>query len=99
MADKNKQGFHTVESNVEEMEEKIRRHRKKIVIRGFVLFLIIAVSIGAAGIYFQYKEYTDFEVITEILRSDSEATQYETFAGNILRYNNDGAFYADMSDN
>lgn len=29
MADKNKQGFHTVESNVEEMEEKIRRHRKK----------------------------------------------------------------------
>lgn len=99
MADKNKQGFHTVESNVEEMEEKIRIHRKKIVIRGFVLFLIAVISIGSAGIYFQLKEYSDFEVITEILRSDSEATLYETFAGNVLRYNNDGAFYADMEDN
>lgn len=99
MADKNKQGFHTVQSNVEEMEEKIRSHRKKIVVRGSVLFLIIVIFIGAAGIYFQFKEYTDYEVVTEILRSDSEATQYETFAGNLLRYNNDGAFYADMSDN
>ncbi len=99
MADKRKQGFHTVESNVEEMEEKIRRHRRRIVIWVFAIFLIIAISIGAAGIYFQLKEYTDYEVITEILRSDSEATQYETFAGNILRYNNDGAFYADRSDN
>ncbi|MCM1258773.1 MAG: DUF5711 family protein [Roseburia sp.] len=99
MADKSKQGFHTVESNVEEMEEKIRRHRRKIVIRGFVLFLIAVIFIGSAGIYYQFKEYVDFEIVTEILRSDSEATQYETFAGNILRYNNDGAFYADLSDN
>ena len=99
MADKRKQGFHTVESNVEEMEEKIRRHRRRIAIWVIVLFLLVLFSIGGAGIYFQLKEYTDYEVVTEILRSDSEATRYETFAGNILRYNNDGAFYADMSDN
>lgn len=98
MADKKKQGFHTVETNVEEMEEKIRRHRKIVVVRGLVVFFILIVSIGGAGIYFQLREYTDYDVVTEIVRNDSEATMYETFAGSILRYNNDGVFYADLSD-
>lgn len=99
MADIRKQGFHTVEANVEEMEQKIRRHRKRVVIGIAVVVLISAVSVAAAGLYFEYKEYRGYEVRSEIERNDSESTKYESFAGNILRYNNDGISYVDMSDN
>lgn len=99
MTDTRKQGFHTVESNVEEMEQKIRQHRRKIALRTAAIVIIVAILIGAAGIYFEWKEYTNYEVRSEVEREDSKATQYENLEGNILRYNNDGAFLADMADN
>lgn len=99
MSDVRKQGFHTVETNVEEMEQKIRQHRRMVAIRTAVTVIVILLLLGAAGIYFELKEYKNYEVRSEIERSDSEATKYEKFSGNILRYNNDGAFCADMSDN
>ena len=99
MPDMRKQGFHTVETNVEEMEQKIRQHRRQVAIRTVVTVIVIVLLLGAAGIYFELKEYKNYEVRSEIERSDSEATKYEKFSGNILRYNNDGAFCADMSDN
>lgn len=99
MADIRKEEFRTIETDLEEMKEKIRKHRKRIVIRITVAAVSVAVIIAAAAIYFQLKEYKAYEVSSEIERSDSEATKYEDFSGNILRYNNDGAFYADSADN
>lgn len=99
MPDTRKQGFHTVETNLKEMEQKIRVHRRKIAVRTAVMVIIAAILIAATGIYFELKEYDSFEVRSEIERHDSAATRYESFSGNILRYNNDGAFFADMSDN
>ncbi|MBO5372824.1 MAG: hypothetical protein J6A75_08895 [Lachnospiraceae bacterium] len=99
MTDIRKQQFHTVENNLEEMEKKLRKHRRKIAIRITVLVILASVSLAATAVYFQQKEYTDYEVRSEIKKADSEATQYEDFAGYILRYNNDGAFCADLSDN
>ena len=101
MDDIRKQGFHTVEAEagVQEMEQKIRRHRKKIAIRIAAAVVAIAVLVAAAGIYFTLKEYHAYEVRSEIERGNSEGTKYESFAGNILRYNNDGASYSDMEDN
>ncbi len=99
MTDIRKQGFYTVETNVEEMEQKIRQHRRRIALCTAIVVIVAAICVAAAGIYFELKEYKSYEVRSEIERSDSEATKYETFSGNILRYNNDGAFYADMSDN
>lgn len=99
MTDIRKQNFRTVETNIEEMEVKIRKHRRKIAVRIAVLAIFLLVLLTVSGIYFELKEYTSYEVSSEIERRDSEATNYEVFAGNILRYNNDGAFYADLSDN
>jgi len=98
MTDTGKQGFHTVEANVEEMKQKIRKHRRRIAIGIAVAAIITAISMTAAGLYFTYKEYKQYSVLSETERSDSGATQYESFSGNILRYNNDGAFYTDMDD-
>lgn len=99
MPDTRKQGFHTVETNLEEMEEKIREHRRKIVMWILVAFLALSIAAAVAIVYFQLKEYTGYDVRWEVEREDSQATKYENFAGYILRYNNDGAFCADTSDN
>ena len=98
MTDTGKQGFYAVKANVEELEQKIRTHRKKIALSIAAVIIIAAVFTATAGIYFTYKEYDGYETISKIERSDSEATTYKSFAGNILRYNNDGAFYTDASD-
>ncbi len=47
MSDKKKQGFHAVEANVEEMEEKIRRHRKRIAIVAATVSISVVVLIAA----------------------------------------------------
>ena len=98
MAKAGKQEFHAVEANVEEMEWKIRQHRKKIVMRSAAAVAFVAILAAAAVLYFAYKEYRGFEVLSEFERVDNVSTKYENFAGNILRYNNDGAYYADLSD-
>lgn len=94
-----KKGFQTIEADVKEMERKIWRHRKRVALTITAVAILAAVFLAAGGIYFVYKEYRAYDVLSEIERNDSEATKYESFSGNILRYNNDGAFYADMSDN
>ena len=86
-------------SNVEEMEEKIRRHRKRIAIVAATVSISVVVLIAAAGIYFEWKEYQDYTVYSEVERNGSASAKYESFAGRIVRYNNDGAFYVDASDN
>ena len=104
MADIRKQKFYTVETGTvktktDEFERKIRAHRKKIAIVTASVAMILAVLVIAVGLYYIFREYRSFAVRSQIERNDSKATKYESFAGNILRYNNDGAFYLDTSDN
>lgn len=98
MDEKKTQGFHTVEVDVEEIKQKIRNHRKKVFLT-IVSTLLAVLLIGMITfLYFRNKEYTDYEVLNKIERTDSVTTQYATFDGKILRYNNDGATYADTAD-
>lgn len=85
--------YHVVQSNVEEMNEKIHRHRRKVVI--IILLIIFAIAATAVGIYvyIQNKTYTTFEVIKTIEREDAVGTQFKEFSGNILKYGKDGAVY------
>lgn len=99
MTDIRKERFHTVENNIEEMEEKLRKHRKRVAIWTVAAISTVVVLLTVCALYLQQKEYVSYEVYAEIERQDSEATEYKEFAGNILRYNNDGAFYADLEDN
>lgn len=99
MEDKRKQGFHTVETNMEELENKIRNHRRKVVRRLAIIIIIGVILLCAGKIYLDLKSYDGYEVISKIERVDSAATRYIEFNQNILRYNNDGAFYADSADN
>ncbi len=98
MADTKKNGFHTVEVDMEEYEQKLRAHRKKIFKR--IMTLVIAVVLVFLGVsfYFSLKFYDKYEVQSSVERADTEATKFEEFDGNILKYSNDGAFYTDVSN-
>lgn len=88
------------EQNVEELSElkqKIRIHRMKILI---LIFILVGVAIGllfAAFLYFESKVYTDYEILEQVERRETEAARYEEFQGNVLQYTQDGAVYSTIT--
>ena len=87
-----KKPYQVVQREVQELEEKIHMHRKrvlqKILLIG-VLVLLIAVSLHYVH---KNKSYTNYRVVKSMERADSPGTRFEKFQGNILKYSNDGVF-------
>lgn len=80
-----------------ELKQKIRIHRIKILI---LIFILVGVAIGllfAAFLYFENKVYTDYEVLEQVERRETEAAEYEEFQGNVLQYTQDGAVYSSIT--
>lgn len=91
--------YRVVKSDVNEMNEKIHRHRRKIL--GWTALVVILLIAGLVGtyIYLQTRTYTKYEVTKAVEREDSSGTQFAVFRGNILKYSKDGAFYMDANNN
>lgn len=84
-----------MEQEVDQLEKKIRSHRKKIL---KIIFLLVVLGLIAAGsMYYVYqtRAYSDYQVMESQERQDSAGTKFKEFNGNILKYSNDGAFYMD----
>ncbi len=84
---------------LEELKQKIWIHRMKILILIFVILGVVIGIIGFLYLYFERKQYHDYEVTEQIKRNDAQAAEYEDFQGNILQYTKDGAVYSDLSGN
>lgn len=80
-----------VQSDIEEMHEKIRAHRRKILKWICVAVVLVLLIVTAVYFYFQSKVYSKYEVINSVEREDSAGTQFVSFAGKILKYGKDGA--------
>lgn len=97
MEDKGQITLHSAQSR-EEMEEKIRQHK----MRRLKLFAIIAGACAAIVIIYyvavQHKAYKEYHIIEQIERSDTAATHYLQFQGELVKYSNDGASYVDFRD-
>ena len=90
MATVKKKGFKTIETNYEELDEKIRDHRKSILKRGLqIIGLILVLFIGIELIY-ALQSFDDYEVKNEIKKKRSESTQYQKFGDCLLEYSSDG---------
>lgn len=95
MADK---AYRVVKSDVKGMNEKIHKHRRKILRwTAFVTALLLASAAGVY-IYLQTRTYTGYEVLKTVEREDSPGIQFEVFHGNILKYSKDGAFLVDWNN-
>lgn len=95
MADK---AYRIVKSDVKGMNEKIQKHRRKIV--RWTAFAAVFLLIGIAGIYIylQTRTYSEYTVLKSVEREDSPGTQFEIFHGNILKYSKDGASFVDENN-
>lgn len=87
--------YQVVQSNVEEMHGKIREHRRKILKWTGIGIILLLAALAAGYIFFQTRVYSKYSVIKSVKREDSAGTQFETFAGKILKYGKDGAVYID----
>lgn len=99
MAGNNKKGFRTVEdADMEEYRQKLREHRRKVLRRTSIVVLVILLVVAGLGMYMAFRHYEDYDVLSSVERSDTEATHFAEFHGGILKYSNDGAFYTDTSN-
>ena len=85
-----KSDFKTVNPDIEELDQKIQKHRRKIFMRvvrivGAVLFVIIAVELWMA-----LRTYSSYETRTITKQGDRSASSFMDFNGNVIQYSNDG---------
>jgi len=90
--------YQIVRTDVNEMNKKIRRHRRKILLGIMTVVTVILAALVGLYIYLQSKTYSGYEVLKSVSREDSAGTQFAVFNGNILKYSRDGAFYIDENN-
>ena len=94
MAEKNKSGFHTVgDTDMEEYNRKIKEHRRKVLRRIVIVTAVILLVLTGLGLYMALRHYENYDIMSTAERSDTDATHFTEFQGNILKYSNDGAVY------
>lgn len=91
-----KTDFKTVEMDNEELEElngKIREHRRKTIHKTMLALGIAAVVVISIQLWMALRSYTSFEVTAQTKQQDGSTSKYEKYQGNVLEYNNDGIVY------
>ena len=90
MADAKKRGFKTVETNYEEAESQIRRHRRKIIRRVIEAAILVIVLVVAIELLYALRSFDSYEIRNSIERSNTDVTQFAEYNDYILEYSNDG---------
>lgn len=95
--------FRTVGENeageeLEELEGKIKAHRRRIFWGVFCLVLILAAIVVGLELWMALRVYSTYEVRDIVDRQDSGATRYEAFAAGRVEYTNDGIVCRSAAD-
>lgn len=77
----------------EQVEEKIKRHRRNVVIGCLITSAAVAVLVLIALFLLDGRTYSEYAVVNSVNRDDTESAKYESFANGYIRYSNDGAAY------
>lgn len=94
MTDTKKSNLRVVsEEDKQDYKRKIREHRKKVLKRVLVIAIAVLLLAGGMGIYMSLRQYQDYDIQASTVRTDTKATSFIEFNGNILKYSNDGAAY------
>ena len=99
MADTGKKNLRTVTKKEQrEFERQLREHRLNVLKRTVIVAVITLLLVGGTALYMSLRQYTGYDIRASVERSDTKATQFLEFQGNILKYSNDGAFYTDHNN-
>lgn len=90
--------YRLVEQNVDQLEEKIRSHRIKILKIALLLTVLGLIVAGCLYYIYENKTYSQYQVLNSTKREDSAGTMFAEFNGNIIKYSNDGAFCIDAQN-
>ncbi len=93
MENKGKNNLKVVETDWDEIEQKIKSHRIKVLRWTAIIVGILVAVIIIFYIFVQNKTYTDYRVTEEITRSNTSATHYISYQEGFIKYSNDGASY------
>ena len=88
--EKKKNGFKTVETNYEELEEQLKVHKKQVLKRGIKIAVAVVVFVLAVELISALRRFDSYEIQNMIERSNSSVTQYTSFDDCLLEYSNDG---------
>lgn len=97
--EKSQQILKEVETDLEELKKKVREHRRQQLKR---FAIVVACCVAVFAVFYivsQVKTYSKYKVTESIERADTSATKFSVFGGKILKYSNDGAIYADVTNN
>lgn len=95
MTKSEKQGFHTVEANAEEVDEKIYEHRKAVFWKAIWALGILTVVLIAFGLWTSLRTFSSYDVRSSVERTDSAASSFTSFEGYLVKYSNDGIVCTD----
>ena len=99
MATKQKHNLRTVQIDREDLDKKLRAHRRRVILLVLVILLLLAAAAVITYIYYEKKVYNSYDVISSVERSDTNASDFTEFQGNLLKCTNDGAVYTDLAGN
>ena len=99
MATKQKHNLRTVQIDREDLDKKLRAHRKRVILLVLVILLLLAAAAVITYIYYEKKVYNSYDVMSSVERSDTNASDFTEFQGNLLKCTNDGAVYTDLAGN
>ncbi|MCD8149646.1 MAG: DUF5711 family protein [Clostridiales bacterium] len=98
MSDQRKNNLRIVETNWDEIEQKIHEHRMKRLRRIAIVVGVCVAVIVIYYVYMQHKTYDDYKVTEEISRSDTSAARYFAYEKGYLKYSNDGISYVTVDN-
>ncbi len=98
MSDKRKKNLRIVETNWDEIEQKIYEHRLKRLKRTAIIVGICVAALIVYYVYMQHRTYEDYSVVEEISRTDTSAAHYLSYADGYLKYSNDGISYVSVEN-
>lgn len=90
MAEIKKRGFKTVETDYEELESQIRKHKRLVFRRVVEIIAIVIITVAAVELLYALQSFDSYEIRNSIERSNTDATQFAEFNNYILEYSNDG---------
>lgn len=99
MATIQKHNFRTVEVDREDLDRKLRAHRRKVAALVVFVLLLLAAAAIVTYIYYENKIYSTYDVISSTERADTGASEFTEFQGKLLKCTNDGAVYTDLAGN
>lgn len=97
MNDTKKSGFKTVKSNYEELEARIREHRRKITARTVGIILAIVFLVVGVELIYALRSFDSYEIKNIVERKNTGITQYASFQEYLLEYSNDGISCVDRN--